>query len=257
MTSDSQEVIDAQALVVDVYKGFRDELLSVFGNVEHTSKSDHSPVTTYDVKVEETLKTKLAEAFPAMGFEGEETGTSGNRDTYWLVDPIDGTRSFIRGLPFSTNMAALVHDGVVIAAVIYDFVNDNLYTALKSKGAYKNGELIQLNASRQEGDLLIYSMTRQQFGRIQEALDELKIRSLLPIGAAGHSFAMLAEGKIDGLVNLRYNNKGLHDNAPGVLICEEAGAVLLPYDDQSGVYRSQFVLGTPLVTDLIERSGLL
>ena len=257
MTSDSQEVIDAQALVITVFKGFRDELLGVFGNIEHTRKPDHSPVTVYDVKVEETLKARLAEAFPDMGFEGEETGASGNRNTYWLVDPIDGTSSFIRGLPFSTNMAALVHDGIVVAAVIYDFLNDILYTALKGKGAYKNGEPIHLNTTREEGNLFIYSMTRQNFGRIQEALGELKMRALLPLGASGYSYAMLAEGKIDGLVNLRYNNKGLHDNAPGVLVAEEAGAAMLPYDDESGVYRSQFIIGTPLVVDLIARSGLL
>jgi myo-inositol-1(or 4)-monophosphatase len=257
VTADDQQVIDAQTLVVDVFKGFREELLSVFGNGIHTSKPDHSPVTAYDVKVEETLKDKLSKAFPDMGFEGEETGPSGSRDTYWLVDPIDGTTSFIRGLPFSTNMAALVHEGYVIAAVIYDFVNDNLYTALKGKGAYKNGEQIHINTSRTEGELFIYSMTSQKFGHIQEVLAELKMRTLLPIGASGHSYAMLAEGKIDGLVNLRFNNHGLHDNAPGVLLCEEAGATMLPYDDETGVYRSQFIIGTPLVVDLIERSGLL
>lgn len=257
MAFDDQQVLAAQALVVDVFKGFRNELLSVFGKIEHTRKADYSPVTVYDVKVEETLKARLAEAFPEMGFEGEETGASGNRDTYWLVDPIDGTTSFIRGLPFSTNMAALVHDGVVIASVIYDFVNDVLYTALKGKGAYKNGEQIHINTTREPGNLFIYSMTKQNFGRIQEALNELRIRSLLPIGAAGHSYAMMAEGKIDGLVNLRFNNRGLHDNAPGMLLVEEAGASVLPYDDETGVYRSQFIVGTPLLTDLIEKSGLL
>lgn len=257
MTSDDQQVIDAQALVIDVFKGLRDELLSVYGKIEHTRKADFSPVTVYDVKVEEALKGRLAEAFPDMGFEGEETGASGNHETYWLVDPIDGTSSFIRGLPFCTNMAALVHNGVVIAAVIYDFVNDILYTALKGKGAFKNGEQIHINTTREAGNLFIYSMTKQKFGHIQEALDELHIRSLLPVGAAGHSFAMLAEGKIDGLVNLRYNNRGLHDNAPGMLLVEEAGAITIPYDDETGVNRSQFIVGTPILVDLIEKSGLL
>lgn len=67
---------------------------------------------------------------------------------------------------------------------------------------------------------------------------------------------MLAEGKIDGIVNL-IKGEGLHDNAPGVLLCEEAGAVMLPYDDLQGVYRSQFIIGSPQVIDSIERSGLL
>ncbi|MDB5160255.1 MAG: inositol monophosphatase, monophosphatase [Candidatus Saccharibacteria bacterium] len=256
MTSDDQQVIDAQALVADVFKGFRGELLSVFGKSEHTSKPDGSPVTIYDVKVEELLRVKLAESFPDMGFEGEETGVTGSRDTYWLVDPIDGTSSFIRGLPFSTNMAALVHDSVVIAAVIYDFVNDVLYTALKGKGSFKNGEQIHLNTSRLAGNLFIYSMTVKEFGHIKEALNELGMRTLLPVGASGHEYAMLAEGKIDGIVILKKGH-GLHDNAPGVLLAEEAGAIVLPFDDEKGVYRSQFVIGTPLVVETIEHSGLL
>jgi myo-inositol-1(or 4)-monophosphatase len=252
-----QQVADAQDLVVDVFKGFREELLSVFGKSEHTNKADRSPVTIYDIKVEEALKARLGDAFPDIGFEGEETGASGNQHTYWLVDPIDGTTSFIRGLPFTTNMAALVHEGQVVAAVIYDFVNDCLYTALKGKGAFKNGEQIQLNILREQGDLFIYSLSRVKFGHIQEALGELKMRAMLPLGAAGHQYMMLAEGKIDGIVNIQKGRGGLHDNAPGVFICEEAGAVLLPCDDKKGVYRKQFIIGTPLVIDLIERSGLI
>jgi len=67
---------------------------------------------------------------------------------------------------------------------------------------------------------------------------------------------LLAEGKIDGIINLE-KGMGLHDNAPGVLIAEEAGAVILPYDEETGVYRSQFIIGSPLVIDLIEHSGLI
>ncbi|MBC7565102.1 inositol monophosphatase [Candidatus Saccharibacteria bacterium] len=256
MKLDDPQIITSQALVVTIFKSFREELLTVFGNVEHTRKSDASPVTIYDVKVEELLKQELLKAFPEMGFEGEETGSSGNKETYWLVDPIDGTSSFIRGLPFSTNMAALVHEGEVVAAVVYDFLNDHLYTALRGKGAYKNGEKIQVNTNREQGDLFIYSMTRTSFGHIQEALGTLRMRTMLPVGASGHEYMMLAEGKIDGIVNLN-RGKGLHDNAPGVMICEEAGAMLLPYDDEKGVYRSQFIIGTPLVTELIEHSGLI
>ncbi len=256
MTLADKQIVDSQALVVSVFKEFRKELLSVFGNVENTNKSDLSPVTVYDVKVEQTLRDRLAKAFPEMGFEGEETGRSGNADTYWLVDPIDGTSSFIRGLPFSTNMAALVHDGYVIAAVVYDFLNDFLYTAIKGQGAYKNGTPIWINTLRDQGNLFMYSLTRRRFGHIQEALSQLRIRTMLPIGASGHAYMMLAEGKIDGIINFTIA-RGLHDNAPGVFICEEAGAVMLPFDDKKGVERSLFIIGSPHVVELIEHSGLL
>jgi len=253
---DDVRVANSQETVIRVFKGFREELLAAFGNTEHARKADNSPVTAHDVAVEEALKSTLAESFPEFGFEGEETGTFGDRDTYWLVDPIDGTSSFIRGLPFSTNMAALVSNDVVIAAVIYDFINDVMYTALKGRGAYKDGVKIGINTERKSGDLFIYSMTAVHFGRIHEALRELKMRPLLPVGASGSHYAMLAEGKIDGIVNL-VKSQGLHDNAPGVLLCEEAGATMLGYDEKQGVHRSQFIIGSPLVIDGIERSGLL
>lgn len=251
-----QVIVDAQILVLDVFKSFRDELLGVFGKSEFTKKHDNSPVTVYDVEIENTLKSKLAEAYPYMGFEGEETGKSGNETTYWLVDPIDGTSSFIRGLPFSTNMAALVHDGKVVAAVIYDFLNDITYTAIKGKGAFKNDEPIHINTTRAANNFFVYTMRETNFAHVSEALHELGMRTFYPVGASGHQYMMLAEGKIDGIVHLT-KGKGLHDNAPGVLICEEAGAVLLPYDDQNGVYRSQFIIGSPYVVDSIERSGLI
>lgn len=257
MILDDLMVVASQTLVTTVFQGFRAELLAAFGKETYTSKADDSPVTQYDVKVEDTLKRELASAFPELGFHGEETGTSGSAESYWLVDPIDGTSSFVRGLPFCTNMAALVHEGQVIAAVIYDFLNDSLYTAIKGQGAFKDGQLIHIIETRQPGDLFIYSMARVAFSHIQEALGVLKMRAMLPLGAAGHQYMMLAEGKIDGIVNIEIGRKGLHDNAPGVLICEEAGAVLLPYDDETGVNRSRFIIGTPLVVDTIERSGLI
>lgn len=255
MTLTPQEITDAQNIVAEVFKSLRADLLTAFGNVEHTRKTDSSPVTEWDVRVEDTLRVALKAAFPDIGFEGEETGATGNRMTYWLVDPIDGTSSFIRGLAYSTNMAALVHQGQVIAAVIYDFINDVLYTAQKDAGAYKNGKRISV-IQRQAGNLVAYSFTRNTFGLIQEAMQALGIRALLTMGAAGHCYAMLAEGKIDGIIAIN-TKMGAYDNAPGMLLAEEAGAVVLNYDDETGVNRHEFIIGSPVFTDLVERSGLI
>lgn len=252
----TQQIDDAQAIVVRVFRQLRPELLSVFGKISFTRKDNFSQVTEWDVRVEDTLREALAADFPDWGFQGEETGHAGPASTYWLVDPIDGTSSFIRGLGYATNMAALVHDGIVIAAVIYDFVHDHLYTAQKGKGAFKDGERIAVNTERTAGDLVIYSLTRKTFPLIREALAELGMRTLMPMGAAGHAYCMLAEGKIDGMVVLN-TNTGLYDNAPGVLLAEEAGAAFLAYDDKVGVERHEFIIGSPYVTDAIERSGLI
>lgn len=250
------DILNSQTLVVEVFRSMREDLLGVFGTIEFTRKDDYSPVTQWDVAVETQLRTKLAESFPDFGFQGEETGHTGNDSTYWLVDPIDGTSSFIRGLPYSTNMAALVHDGIVVAAVIYDFLHDALYTAIKGGGAYKNGKKIEVNTRRRAGDIVIYVMSRQQFPLFREALSELRMRTVQPMGGSGHAYAMLSEGKIDGIVNL-HTTMGAYDNAPGVLLAEEAGARMLSYDEEVGVKRHEFIIGSPFVADEIERSGLI
>lgn len=254
MTRD--EIRASQSLVASTFQHIRPDLMAVFGNVPYERKDDSSPVTQWDVAVETAVRSALARDYPALGFEGEETGVRGNRETYWLIDPIDGTSSFIRGLHYSTNMAALIDKGEAVAAVIYDFVHDDLYTARKGEGAYKNGVRLGVNAHRKAGDWLMYSFSRQRFPLIREALQELAIRTVLPMGAAGHSYTLLAEGKIDGLIALG-TGMGAYDNAPGVLLAEEAGAQMLQYDDETGIDRHEFILGAPALVEAIEKSGLI
>lgn len=253
----NQSVIrDSQSLVVEVFRSLRSDLLSVYGKIEYTKKADRSKVTVWDVKVETALRDRLLAQFPDVGFEGEETGPTGSRETYWLVDPIDGTSSFIRGLRYCTNMAALVHDGETVAAVIYDFVNDELYTAAKGEGAFKDGAKLSVASHRPVDDSVIYSFSRTRFAPIREALGELRMRALLTMGAAGHTYCLLAEGKIDGIVALD-SVMGTYDNAPGMLLAEEAGAVVLSYDDAVGIQRREFIVATPTVAEAIEHSGLI
>lgn len=244
-----------------VQKSFRQvqpELMAVFGAIEHTSKNDRSKVTVWDVKVEDSLRSALEANFPMLGFEGEETGRFGSETQYWLVDPIDGTSSFIRGLRYCTNMAALVDDGQVVAAVVYDFVHDEMYTAIKGEGAFKDGHKLSVAQDRPADDSVVYSLSRSVtlFTKLYESFSEMHMSLKLTMGAAGHAYMMLAEGKTDGVVVLRSGAKK-YDNAPGVLIAEEAGAVVLSYDDKTGVDREDFIIATPVVADAIERSGLI
>lgn len=253
---ESADIEKAQQLVAGVFRELRPTLMSVFGNVPYTRKSDESPVTQWDVLVEETLATRLSRDFPGWGFEGEETGARGSEDLYWLVDPIDGTSSFIRGLHYSTNMAALIYKGEVIAAVIYDFIHDVMYTARKGAGAYRDGERLSVNTERGLDSVVLYSFARTLFDGLRKELGELRMRVLLTMGAAGHSYVMLAEGKIDGVLVIDAN-MGHHDNAPGKLIATEAGAITVAYDDKQGVDAEQFIIATPAVAHAIKESGVI
>jgi len=245
-----QRVVDSRQLVIDVFKDFRSELMQAYGAVAYTRKVDMSQVTELDIKVEETLKSRLGELFPEFGFQGEETGRDGNPKQFWLVDPIDGTSSFIRGLPFCTNMAALIEDDQPIAAVIYDFVNDVLYTTIKGEGAYKNQEKMSVATERLPGSLFMYSLSQHRLDDLRAVVAEIGMRCYYPVGAAGHAYMMVAEGKIDGVAVLNART-GVHDNAPGMLIVAEAGGQVTSFDGKDDIYVHEFIVGSPTVTDLV------
>lgn len=251
MSIDAQAIAKSQQLVVDVFKGFREELMASFGQSEFSLKADASQVTELDVIIEQTLKNKLTESFPQFGYQGEETGKSGNESQFWLVDPIDGTSSYIRGLPLCTNMAALIDDGQVVAAVIYDFVGDVLYTAVKGEGAFANGQQIKVCSTREKNNLFVYSLSGYRFEELRAILAMTGMKSFYPVGAAGHAYTLLARGKIDGVVVLN-SRTGVHDNAPGLLLVAEAGGEVLPFDGRNDIYTQEFIIGSQEVVRLAE-----
>ena len=88
------------------------------GEFDTTLKADNSPVTEADINAEKTIRTLLSDAFPDYGFYGEETGQQNlDAEFLWLVDPIDGTKSFVRRSPFFSTQIALMHQGEIVVAV--------------------------------------------------------------------------------------------------------------------------------------------
>jgi len=251
VTIDRKVIAGSQQLVVGVFKGFRAELMDAYGIIEHSRKADMSQVTQLDIRVEQVLKDRLSELYPEFGFQGEETGKSGNEQRFWLVDPIDSTSSFIRGLPFCTNMAALVENDQPIAAVIYDFVGDVLYTAVKGEGAFQNEQLIHVNTSRSPGNLFVYSLSGYRLDDLRVTLSEVGMKCFYPVGAAGHAYVMLAKGEIDGVAVLNTKTNA-YDNAPGLLLVSEAGGEIVSFDGKDDIHVYEFVAGTPAVTGLIK-----
>lgn len=247
-----EDILGSQKLIVDLFRSFRDELMASYGNAQHNLKVDRSLVTEFDLKVENTLKIRLGEAYPKIGFAGEETGKSDDNQTYWLIDPIDSTDSFIRGLPFCTNMAALISNGQVLASVIYNFVSDNTYTATLGGGAYKNGNKLNVSNSRQSGNLVVYTMGGYRFSELHSAMSDYGIKYRYPIGAAGYDYVLLSEGVIDGVLVVYTKNK-IHDNAPGILLAMEAGCKILSFDSEKyDITNRNFLVGCDKVIDLLE-----
>jgi histidinol-phosphatase len=83
-----------------------------------TTKPDNSPVTDADKAVERAIIDAIAAKYPSDGVVGEEFGTSGSKDRYWVIDPIDGTKNFVRGVPTWATLIALVENEEVVASVV-------------------------------------------------------------------------------------------------------------------------------------------
>lgn len=250
MPLSSAVIRESQQLVIDVFKEFREELMQSYGNTDHISKSDGSPVTELDIKVETTIKNRLAQAYPEIGFQGEETenidGTSG---AMWVVDPIDGTSSFVHGLPYCSNMAGLVVDGVTVASVIYHFASDELYTAIRGEGAHKNGQSIRVKNTELNNSIVFCGSF--VYNNLYQIFAPHKIDVYAPLGASGYEYTRLAEGSIQAVTKLRSQSQ-VHDNVPGVLLVEEAGGEIISFEGDTYSYDAlSFVAATPHVARVI------
>jgi len=116
------------------------------GDFEIEIKPDETPVTIADVETEKTIKKIILDSFPDHGFFGEETGKVNEDAEYnWLIDPIDGTKSFIRGYPFFSTQIALMHKGELILGVSNSPEFKELAYAEKGFGAWLNGEKITVS----------------------------------------------------------------------------------------------------------------
>jgi histidinol-phosphatase len=116
------------------------------GGFDVAIKPDQTPVTQADREAEQAIKEVLGRAFPGHGFLGEELGEEGPRDRRWIVDPIDGTRNFIRGIPIWGVLIGLEEAGEVTAGVVFNPASDELYWARRGDGAWCGGERLHVSA---------------------------------------------------------------------------------------------------------------
>lgn len=129
----------AQAVIEQVFHSGRETLVKASGNIDFESKNDDTPVTQLDRDMETKIRKALKTFNPNIGLEGEELGKEGNANTFWLIDPIDGTKNFIRGLPEYRNIVTLVDGGRPYFVVIYKPATNDLFTATLGEGAFLNG----------------------------------------------------------------------------------------------------------------------
>ncbi|MCB1755993.1 MAG: inositol-phosphate phosphatase [Gammaproteobacteria bacterium] len=126
----------------------QDVILKYFeSGIDVQLKGDLSPVTQADIETEQVIRGILSEAFPEHGFFGEETGKERqDADYLWLVDPIDGTKSFIRDTPFFSTQIALMHKGELIVGVSNAPAYGQMAWAARGEGAFLNDKPVKVSS---------------------------------------------------------------------------------------------------------------
>ena len=196
------------------------------GNLTVTTKADRTPVTQADVECEEAIRSIILGTFPEDGFYGEETGTTrDDADRLWLVDPIDGTKGFIRQYPFFSTQIALMREGEIILGVSSGTMFEELAWAERGQGAWLNGERLRVSdidrpdrGAVSTGNLksLAASPGWPALGAIVAEADRIR-----GYGDFYH-YHLLAAGKIDAVIESDVN---ILDVAALSIIVEEAGGV--------------------------------
>jgi myo-inositol-1(or 4)-monophosphatase len=215
-----------------------------FGEVERLQVSLKGPgnfVSAADRRAEEILREELAKARPGYGFLGEEGGRHEGTDktNTWIVDPLDGTTNFLHGIPQFAISIALERDGVIVAGLIYNPANDELYTAERGKGAFLNDRRLRVAARRRLEDAVVgcglphrgrggLAEFRKEFGAVQE-----KVVGLRRFGAAALDLAWIAAGRIDAYWE---RNLSPWDMAAGVVVVREAGGFVTDLDGGDAMF---------------------
>jgi myo-inositol-1(or 4)-monophosphatase len=221
------------AVLIDTIRTAGTEALRLLAaGFETTKKLDHSPVTSADLAVNQILQSRLQSAFPQDGWLSEESPDGPDRlqkRRVWVVDPIDGTKAFIRGEPEFCISVALIERDQPVVAVIFNPSTNELFSATRGGGLHLNDK--QVLTQRVDGDrqpVVALSPWERHIGRftaLEPFTDSRPMRSI------AWAIALTASGRIQAVATLEPENEW--DVAAGALLITEAGGTIC---DGSGQY---------------------
>src|SRR5579863_2066083 len=181
-----------------------------FGEVENLQVSIKGPgdfVTAADRRAEKTLFGELTKARPGYGFVLEEGGTIEGTDKshVWYIDPLDGTTNFLHGLPLFGISIGLAREGQIVAGLVYNPANDDMFIAEKGQGAYLNNRRLRVAARRDMAEALIgcvvphigkadgHARFKTEFNAVMA-----KAGNIRRLGSAALDLCFVAAGNYDG-----------------------------------------------------------
>ncbi|MBX5460668.1 MAG: inositol-phosphate phosphatase [Steroidobacteraceae bacterium] len=247
-----QAALDAAEAAAAIIRSLYQRNLAV-----HT-KADATPVTEADVRSEEAIRSILSERFPSYGFYGEETGQHAlDADNLWLVDPIDGTKSFVRECPFFSTQIALMREGRLVLGVSSAPAYGELAWAEQGRGAHLNGRPIHVSRIADLGQAIVSTGNLKTLARSPQwsRFGEL-IGSISRIRGYGDfvHYHLLARGALDVVIESDVN---ILDIAALTVIVREAGGTFTDLSGGEVGLSTTSVLATngvlhPLVRDALE-----
>ena len=212
---------------------------------EIKEKGYHNPVTTADKEADSYLKSTLMSARPQYGWLSEETVDSKNRlnkEKVWIVDPLDGTKEFIEGVPQFVVSIALVEKGIPIIGVLHNPVTKETFHAAKGEGAYLNQGQYRCSIKDSTKDMVILNSRSETRRGLWEPYKK-HFKELRPIGSVAYKMGLTAIGKADIFATLRPKNEW--DICAGTCLINEAGGKVINLNGKDITFNNQKTLIEP------------
>jgi histidinol-phosphatase len=208
-------------------------------DVRVMQKPDQTPVTQADHEAEAAIVERLRAVFPDIGFLGEEFGAQGDQARRWIVDPVDGTMNFIRGIPYWATLLALEEEGEVTLGVVHAPATGELYWARRGQGAWLDGVRLRVSSrDRLEDAMLIHSslnlLRPLEGGRYWEGFVRLVDRTDRQRGFGdylGYTFVLRGQAELMLEADLK-----AWDLAPFKVLFEEAGGRFTDFAGRPTIY---------------------
>lgn len=213
--------------------------------IKYEMKNSRDIQAEADLRSEEIIIRKIKAAFPSHSIFAEESGEETNESEYlWAVDPLDGTINYARGIEEFCISIALSQHGRTILGVVYHPLRQRMLVAEEGKGAYLNGQKIEVSGEPNLVNCLAATDNtshlddrRKNFGLMVNVADE--VRQVRIFGSAALHLVKVAEGRLDFYFKLRYNH---WDYAAAALIVQEAGGVVTDIHGQPLTRNSKSIL---------------
>lgn len=242
------DLLEAKDAALSWLEPATEEIMQWFqGDFTVEAKPDQSPVTIADKNAEEILRRKISRAFPDHGIIGEEFGNvNADAEWVWTIDPLDGTRSFVRGIPLFASLLALLHHGEPVMGVIALPALRETAWAVRGQGAYCGERKMKVSPQRQLAEAVVatadyYCFEEKNCTHMVEKLHQHAQMVRTYPDAFGHLLAI--RGSVDVMVDpWAY----IWDYAPIKILAQEAGGAFENFTgDEQSIAEGTAIVGNP------------